>query len=368
MPLLDPIRRILPHRKRLSTDERLSIYRRLLRLLRSGNMTVTKALSVLYDQESGDGRHPERKLARLIDLWIAAIKNASGGSVTLGTAMGEAVPPIERAVLSAGVGPHLISALDGIDRMVTTRRTIERDMFLAMLRPRIGRVIMLGIMVGAYNLMLPIMDTIKPINEWSGVPWLFAEGLRIVTLLAPLLLAVAVVIPMISTYAQERMTGKLRDWLDRNVISWRLYRICEGVGVLYALAALVQASSADSVALARIARTASPYTASKLEPILAEISKGTRPTVSRAWRHVQPEWPTANIVFDIESALPSGSVSLGNQYLTIADEALRDITNELKQFEIRTAAIAMVSVVAVIMTFVLAFANVVMSIIDTMPI
>lgn len=363
------LRRLMPQRRqRLSTAQRLSVYRRLLRLLRGGHMTVTQALRVLYDQESREGRAPNRPLARLIDRWIAAIANATGGSVTLGDAMADAVPPIERAVLSAGVGPHLVAALDGIDRMVTTRRTIERSLFLAMLRPRIARLIMLGIMVGAYYLMLPIMDTIRPIEEWSGLPWLFAEGLRLVTVIAPILLALAIVLPTVSAYAQENLTGGVRDWLDRNLIGWRLYRVCEGVGVLYALAALVQASTADSVALSRIANTTGPYTKSKLEPILAEIKAGVRPSVSAAWRHVQPNWPSTDIVFDIESARPSPQISLGGQYLNIADEALRDITDQLKRFELRSAAVALITVAAIIMAFIAAFASVVMSIIDSMPI
>lgn len=361
------------YRARLALKVRFQLYRQLHRLLSTKRRSLSQALDILYDQWSDNGRKISNRTARVIDGWRGSLQRGQaeigedGNYGTLASAMGRSIPRLEAAILSAGNGPHLISSLSGLSRLISVQIEIRRKVGKALLIPKIAMVVLLCIMIVMHHFMLPFLAMTKPVDEWTGLPWALAGIASLSAQIWPLLLAYALLGDAISNFIMERWTGFGRETADKRLPGFRLYRITTGISFLFVLTAFARTSRVDDTkALQNYSEMASPYVRSRLAPVLTYLrNQGGR--IGEAMMTVERPWPSVDIARNLATVEPSKENPLHEQLEELAELELSEINEQVEKASAIYQVMAMFGIVLFLIFFMVAMASLIVDQISFIP-
>lgn len=358
------------YRSRLSAKVRFQIYRQLYRLLATKRRSEIDALNILYDQYSNGGRDIKNRVARVIDRWRSGVRSGQRDGLNYGTlagAMAQSVPMLEGAILSAGSGPHLVSAIGGISRVISVEIEVRRKVGKALIVPKIASGILLAIMVAMHHIMLPFLAVSKPIDQWSGLPWLLAGLAYICAQIWPFLMVYMIFKGALATYVMERWGGFGREIADKYLPGFRLYRITTGISFLFVLTAFARAKVDDTKALQSFSERASPYVRSRLSPVLKYLH-GQGGRVGTAMMQMENPWPSRDIIRNLATVEPTKESPLHEQLAELAELELAEISAQVEIEAATYQAIAFIGITGFIALFIFSLASLVIDQVSTMAV
>ena len=303
---------------RFSTDKRISIWRKLVSLLKN-DFTLVNALNRLQMTESHGGARPNEPFAICLREWERNLERGySFSDATRGW-----IPTEETLLLTSSNMSSLIVALENVGRIVVANKRIGRAVFGAIAYPLLLLVLVVGIiiMVGIY-LVPPLAEVAGEGMVWTGgaasLIWLSEWAGRYWKFIA-FVFVVAVVIIWLSLPV---WSGRVRVMFDR-LPPWNIYKIRVSVGWMMSLAAMVSAGVSIPDAMRVIADNANKYLRDILDRTLRHIANGDN--LGNALQNTGMDFPSQELIGDLSV------YSDMNDF----DENLNHIANEYLEESVR---------------------------------
>ena len=303
---------------RFSTDKRISIWRKLVSLLKN-DFTLVNALNRLQMTESHGGARPNEPFAICLREWERNLERGySFSEATRGW-----IPTEETLLLTSSNMSSLIVALENVGRIVVANKRIGRAVFGAIAYPLLLLVLVVGIiiMVGIY-LVPPLAEVAGEGMVWTGgaasLIWLSEWAGRYWKFIA-FVFVVAVVIIWLSLPV---WSGRVRVMFDR-LPPWNIYKIRVSVGWMMSLAAMVSAGVSIPDAMRVIADNANKYLRDILDRTLRHIANGDN--LGNALQNTGMDFPSQELIGDLSV------YSDMNDF----DENLNHIANEYLEESVR---------------------------------
>ncbi|MGF6440605.1 type II secretion system F family protein [Paraburkholderia youngii] len=221
---------------------------------------------------------------------------------TLSVAMGQSLNELERDVLAASdksgqVAKSMRLILDVRERTTRMRRAIQSSLFA----PAVYATALYAVLaVIGLKLVPEFVDTL-PISKWTGWAYvLYVMGSFATSWVGPFVVALLLVLIIAGWSAAPRWTGEKipgRKFCDNYVIGFTEYKELRGFGWLMAYTALLQTGISDTEALASQIAVASPWLASRLEPIRAGLKNGLK--LDAAMRRSGFAFPSPDLIDEI---------------------------------------------------------------------
>lgn len=303
---------------RFSTDKRISIWRKLVSLLKN-DFTLVNALNRLQMTESHGGARPNEPFAICLREWERNLERGySFSEATRGW-----IPTEETLLLTSSNMSSLIVALENVGRIVVANKRIGRAVFGAIAYPLLLLVLVVGIiiMVGIY-LVPPLAEVAGEgmvwtggaasliwLSEWAGKYWKFIA----------FIFCVVVVFAWLSL---PNWSGRLRAMFDK-LPPWNIYKIRVSVGWMMSLAAMVSAGVSIPDAMRVIADNANKYLRDILDKTLRHIANGDN--LGNALQNTGMDFPSQELIGDLSV------YSDMNDF----DENLNHIANEYLEESVR---------------------------------
>ncbi|WP_206245877.1 type II secretion system F family protein [Novosphingobium terrae] len=249
---------------------RYKIYSMMARLL-DADIDSRTALDFIYDVVSNDGRNPNEMESIAVRHWIASHREHG----RLSEALHGWVPTSEVLLLEAGERSGKFQQALTVMLRLNDKMSSIRGTIIGKLAYPSGTLLMLcGVIYFLSIKFMPPMIAIKGDNAmWMGsaaqtVAFLTWSETWMVPTLAGFFGIVALIF-----FTLPRFRGGLRAMLDR-FPPWSVHRFITGTGFLTATLVLMESGRGlvDSLALTR--PNASPYLASKIDKIEAEMREG----------------------------------------------------------------------------------------------
>lgn len=286
--------------------QRIRFYRKLDQLLRNG-VPLQRALRVLWEQASSDGRKPDHPMAIALSVWMRAHRSGK----PLARALEGWIPEREQMLIEAGELAGELAIAEGDQRRPVVRRgALLEALDLAQTSSKVTSAIVGGL---AYPTVLffatltilylfgtkivpPFADILEP-ERWTGMAaqmHTLSGIVRIWTIPAALAAVGAIIVYFL---ALPRWTGRLRAIADQYP-PLSLYRLWVGTGFMLSLAALVRAGVQIPDALRKLKRAASPYLTERLDAALVLVRDGK--DVGTALKLAGHGFPDREIVHDLQ--------------------------------------------------------------------
>ena len=303
---------------RFSTDKRISIWRKLVSLLKN-DFTLVNALNRLQMTESHGGARPNEPFAICLREWERNLERGySFSEATRGW-----IPTEETLLLTSSNMSSLIVALENVGRIVVANKRIGRAVFSAIAYPLLLLVLVVGIiiMVGIY-LVPPLAEVAGEGMVWTGgaasLIWLSELAGKYWKFIA-FIFCVVVVFAWLSL---PNWSGRLRAMFDK-LPPWNIYKIRVSVGWMMSLAAMVSAGVSIPDAMRVIADNANKYLRDILDKTLRHIANGDN--LGNALQNTGMDFPSQELIGDLSV------YSDMNDF----DENLNHIANEYLEESVR---------------------------------
>jgi type II secretory pathway component PulF len=303
---------------RFSTDKRISIWRKLVSLLKN-DFTLVNALNRLQMTESHGGARPNEPFAICMREWERNLERGlSFSEATRGW-----IPIEETLLLTSSNMSSLIVALENVGRIVVANKRISRAVFSAIAYPLLLLVLVFGIiiMVGIY-LVPPLAEVAGEGMVWTGgaasLIWLSEWAGRYWKFIA-FLFVVAVVLMWLSLPV---WSGRIRVLFDK-LPPWSIYKIRVSVGWMMSMAAMVSSGVSIPDAMRIIADNGSKYLRNILDKTLRHIANGDN--LGNALQNTGMDFPSQELIGDL------AVYSDMNDF----DENLNHISNEYLEESVR---------------------------------
>ncbi len=321
---------------RFSTDKRISIWRKLVSLLKN-DFTLVNALNRLQMTESHGGSRPNEPFAICMREWERNLERGlSFSEATRGW-----IPAEETLLLTSGNMSSLIVALENVGRIVVANKRIGRAVFGAIAYPLLLLVLVFGIiiMVGIY-LVPPLAEVAGDgivwtggaasliwLSEWAGKYWKFIA----------FLLGISVVFMWLSLPV---WSGRLRAVFDR-FPPWSIYKIRISVSWMMSLAAMVSAGVSIPNAMRVIADNANKYLRNILDKTLRHIANGDN--LGNALQNTGMDFPNQELIGDL--SVYSDMNDFDENLNHIANEYLEDSVRKIESLSdvLNTIGILLIS-------------------------
>lgn len=220
----------------------------------------------------------------------------------LSVAMGRSLDDLERDVLAASdksgrVAKSMRLILEVRERTTRMRRAIQSSLFA----PAVYATALYAVLaVIGLKLVPEFVDTL-PINRWTGWAYvLYVMGSFATGWFGPMFVALLLLLIAAGWRAAPRWTGTKvpgRAFCDAYVLGFTEYKEMRGFGWLMAYTALLQTGISDTEALASQIAVASPWLASRLEPIRAGLKNGLK--LDAAMRRSGYAFPSQDLIDEI---------------------------------------------------------------------
>ena len=290
---------------RFSTDKRISVWRKLVSLLKN-DFTLVNALNRLQMTESHGGARPNEPFAICMREWERNLERGlSFSEATRGW-----IPTEETLLLTSSNMSSLIVALENVGRIV-----VAYPLLLLVLV--FGIIIMVGIYLGP-----PLAEVAGEgmvwtggaasliwLSEWAGQYWKFIAFLFVV----------AVVLMWLSLPV---WSGRIRVLFDK-LPPWSIYKIRVSVGWMMSMAAMVSSGVSIPDAMRIIADNGSKYLRNILDKTLRHIANGDN--LGNALQNTGMDFPSQELIGDL------AVYSDMNDF----DENLNHISNEYLEESVR---------------------------------
>lgn len=312
---------------RFSTEKRISIWRKLVSLLKN-DFTLVNALNRIQMIESKGGLKPNEPFAICMREWE---KNLERGMTFSETTRGW-IPAEETLLLTSGNISSLVVALENVGRIVAANKRIGRAVFGAIAYPLLLVVLVFAIiiMVGIY-LVPPLSEVAGANMVWQGTAasliWLSNVAGRYWHILAILFCALGIAIwASISVWS-----GRIRTLFD-GLPPWNIYKIRMSVGWMMSLSALVSAGITIPDAMRMLADNANPYLRNILDKTLRYIANGDN--LGDALHNTGANFPNAELIGDLAiyadmNDFDKNLTEIANDYLENSVKRIESVSDTL---------------------------------------
>lgn len=233
---------------------RARIYKKLNRFL-TNTITLPKALDILWDHASDDGKKPKDSQAIIIDQWRRQVAEGR----RLGHAMKGWVPEADRLIIEGGEeAGELPLAIEKAMSISASSGKIKTTIIKGLAYPAFIMCGAVGLLILILKQVIPAFDSILPSEQWTGIGAQMAVVASLVDSFLILFLALAIGITTATVWSLPRWTGNLRVKFDR-FPPWSLYRLVLGSGFLLTLGGMLRAGISQNAALDMLRRDASPW-------------------------------------------------------------------------------------------------------------
>ena len=163
----------------------------------------------------------------------------------------DSVPPEDMLVIGAGERGNLPDALRFLAKVVTLRTTNRRNIKAAIALPGFMLVIMMIFQVVVALKMMPIMTEIMPAEEFPPMGWSLYVMSEAIKNYWYLIYGVPILMLILFFATLTRWTGTARNFADRHLLPYSIFRDVRAGEFLMSLAALTEAnvSTYDALSL-----------------------------------------------------------------------------------------------------------------------
>ena len=312
---------------RLSNDKRISIWRKLVSLLKN-DFTLVNALNRLQMIESHGGMKPNEPFAICMREWE---KNLERG-MSFSEATRGWIPSEETLLLTSGNMSSLIVALENVGRIIAAHKRIGRAVFGALAYPLLLLVLVFGIiiMVGLY--------LVPPLSEVAGSDIVWTGGAASLIWLSNLagrywrIFSIGfVVLLFVIWWSMSRWSGHMRTVFD-NLPPWNIYKIRLSVSWMMSLSAMVSAGVAIPDAMRMLADNSNKYLSRILDEALHYIANGDNLGV--ALQNTRANFPNAELIGDMTiyadmNDFDTNLTTISNDYLENSVKKIEGLSDTL---------------------------------------
>jgi type II secretory pathway component PulF len=312
---------------RFSKDKRISIWRKLVSLLKN-DFTLVNALNRIQMIESRGGAKPNEPFAICMREWE---KNLERG-MSFSEATRGWVPAEETLLLTSGNMSSLIVALENVGQIILANKRIGRAVFGAIAYPLLLLVLVFGIiiMVGLY-LVPPLADVAGSDIIWRGgaasLIWLsnlagkYWQEFSIIFVVACILI----------WWSMPRWSGRIRTAFD-NLPPWNIYKIRLSVSWMMSLSAMVSAGVAIPDAMRMLADNSNRYLRNILDETLHYIANGDN--LGDALQNTGKNFPNSELIGDMTiyadmNDFDTNLTTISNDYLENSVKKIESLSDTL---------------------------------------
>lgn len=232
----------------------------------------------LYEclQDMHKGLSKEKSfLASMVARVMGRLRGMEGGALELGQALNGYCPAAELAMISAGERAGDISlGLRKAQHLALSQQRLNSAIVSEMVQPAVYLLMIAGLLVVLSRAILPAMETGTPRFNWP----VYARYLGILADSAiVLVIAVAVlVVCWAAAFAvtANRLTGPVREALDKWLFPWGLYSKMNEAVLLLTIASMIRVGLPFETAVDSIQRRSSDYMRNKLAPVRSGLKRG----------------------------------------------------------------------------------------------
>ena len=312
---------------RLSNDKRISIWRKLVSLLKN-DFTLVNALNRIQMIESRGGAKPNEPFAICMREWE---KNLERG-MSFSEATRGWVPAEETLLLTSGNMSSLIVALENVGRIIVANKRIGRAVFSAIAYPLLLLVLVFGIiiMVGLY--------LVPPLAEVAGSDIVWHGGAASLIWLSNLagkywqeFSIVFFVLCVLVWWSLPRWSGHIRTVFD-NLPPWSIYKIRLSVSWMMSLSAMVSAGVAIPDAMRMLADNSNKYLQRILDETLHYIANGDN--LGDALQNTGKNFPNSELIGDMTiyadmNDFDTNLTTISNDYLENSVKRIESLSDTL---------------------------------------
>lgn len=249
-----------------------SIYRRMATLTRQG-VPVSKALLLIYNHSSDDGKKPNNEVAIIVADWLAEVSNGK----RIGTAFRHWISREEVALLDAGEkSAKLADAFENALFIQQSMASIRGTIRTALGMPALIAVGIIVLLMMCHFVLAPAFGT-NPDGSpriYTGIAGLvfgMADGFYN---MAPVIVISLIIGSTALMMSLPRMTGRFRVYLDR-FPPYSYYKLSTGANFMISIGALLAAGVPVHEALKDLLKSSiSPYYSERVKAVLTHVLGG----------------------------------------------------------------------------------------------
>lgn len=295
------------------TQERIRVYEKLHSFLTS-NVPLRKALEIMYQHASDDGRKKNAPVAQILLEWTRAIKNGQ----EFGHAIQGWVPDSERLVIEGGEQASLPDAITRAILITESLRTIVGTIRNGLAYPVMLFCAAIGFMFFFGIQVIPQFEEILPRDQWTGIAYQMAVMSDFARNWLTWVLMALGVLGAVIAVTMPRWTGPMRVRFDRYP-PWSLYRLVVGSGFMLTASAMIKAGVKETKILISLQRGASPWYVERLSRTLFQVKNGNN--LGEALYRTGFDFPDKSTVQDLRAYARLGQFEenlerLGQRWLT----------------------------------------------------
>jgi type II secretory pathway component PulF len=250
------------------TKERIRVYEKLHSFLTS-NVSLRKALEIMYQHASDDGRKRSAPIAQILLEWLRDIKNGRD----FGHAIQGWVPDSERLVIEGGEQASLPDAISRAIMISESLRNIIGTIRNGLAYPCMLFAAAIGFMFFFGIQVIPQFEEILPRDQWTGIAWQMAVMSDFARNWLAWVLIVFAALGVFIGVTMPRWTGPMRVRFDRYP-PWSLYRLVVGSGFMLTASAMIKAGVKETKILVVLQRGASKWYVERLSRTLFQVKNG----------------------------------------------------------------------------------------------
>lgn len=307
---------------------RTRIFRKLSRFL-NNSVALPKALEIMYQHASEDGKKPKALQAIVLDEWRRSVRDGK----TFGQAIQGWVPDSDRLVIEGGEkAGDLPTAIDKAILIGQSVKQIKRAIIGGVVYP----VVLVGAVIGFLWIfgheVIPAFDSVLPRERWTGIGASMATMSDFVREWLWITLSAVLGVIALCIFSMPRWTGRLRARFDRYA-PWSFYRLIIGSGFLLTVSGMLKSGIAIPQILSLLQRGAKPYYHERLYQTAQNVKNGHN--LGNALHMTGFDFPDKEAVQDIRSYADLNRFNesleiMGTEWLDDSVEKVRSISASLR--------------------------------------
>lgn len=315
-------------RLQFGAKQRNRVYRKLTRFLGNG-VPLPRALDILWQHASDDGRKPKEAQAIIIDQWRRHVNEGR----KFGRAIRGWVPEADRLVIEGGESAgNLTVALEKAISINESAGRIKKTVVQGLAYPVMLVMAAVALLILIVRQVVPAFENVLPREEWTGLGAQMSAVATFVDGYLHVFLAFVIALTAVVTYSLPRWTGRMRARFDA-VAPWSIYRLVIGSGFMLTTSGMIRAGIPLPTVLSMLARDASPWYRERLTQTLRWVNEGHN--LGEALHKTNFRFPDRESVTDLRAyaalnKFDEALEKLGTEWLTESVEKIETQTAVLR--------------------------------------
>lgn len=275
-----------------------------------------------------------------------------GHDASLGSALQPWTPSMESSLISAGERMGQIDvALHEAARLLRAHQRIRGILISKLPYPLILMIMLAGVLMGIGGMMIPLLEQIMPREQWGAVARLMGFLADNSLALTVLMLGGTAVFLTGFLISAPRWTGKTRDFLDRHVLPWTLYRELQGSMALMTISMLTNSGVPMGAAFELLRSNASPWMQDHMARIMMRMRSGKSESFALASHDGKDTMFSAYTAWQI--SLYSANANMATKLRALSETCSNDVEAAIGRFAGAVQSLMMVLVAAMmVLTYV----------------